>query len=114
MSKVYLPGGRAFRHPEGGMAVTASHTTVGALAWPIGYRAPDPSDMVRNRLKSLHGKFGSWRAVSTELGGLNPALLCRIAAGKQAAPKSVRAVLLPPQWAKDAADWMSKREKNGV
>jgi len=110
MAKIYLGGGRRYRDPALDMAVTASHTPQDGRLTLARAKIPPAAELVQIRLNALHDQLGTWGAVSLELGGLDRGLLCRVANGTQPAPRTVKAVILPPRWVKDAAEWLGQTD----
>lgn len=103
---VYGHGGRPV---SAKMSVTGSHAPYGGPSMPKTSKLIVSTPTVQNRLLGLHGKFGTWQAVSDYLGGLDKGMLCRVAHGKQKPPRSV--LHAAPAWVTAAADWLRNRER---
>lgn len=80
--------------------MTASHTPHAGPDTPKNSKMIVSTLAAQNRLVDLHADLGTWQAVAVSVSGgrLDRGLLCRIARGRQRAPRSVLKALhlLPP------------------
>lgn len=69
--------------------MTASHAGKDKRGIQKMSKTVSGTSAVAKRLSDLHTQHGTWKKVAAQLPGCDRALLCRIAAGKQHAPRSV-------------------------